>query len=210
MTKTSQCRVAILIVAIAGLVWLVPTARADAVLSVSTGFTMTDIGQEPGFGGDFDELSYSGSTNSITLAPNTPTVEQVNTYVYTVGTNSNTGGTYTGLPLDPWTISINGSSAQTVNQIYDTTISSSDSVTVYPGAQLKFDLGAEGTLYVTPLGYTAGPQGNGVSAQTSVDATLTLVPVPLPASAGIGFSMLAGVGILAVLRKRFSRRVRIA
>jgi len=36
------------------------------------------------------------------------------------------------------------------------------------------------------------------------------LPVPLPASAGIGFSMLAGFGALAALRKRMKRRAAIS
>jgi hypothetical protein len=37
-----------------------------------------------------------------------------------------------------------------------------------------------------------------------------VVPVPLPASAGVGFSMLAGFGVLWMARKRLSQNTRIA
>jgi hypothetical protein len=43
-----------------------------------------------------------------------------------------------------------------------------------------------------------------------VNLNLGASPVPLPASAGVGFSMLAGFGVIFAFRKKLSRKARIA
>jgi hypothetical protein len=59
------------------------------------------------------------------------------------------------------------------------------------------------------FGYSvAGGNSYGVTRLGS--ASVAAVPVPLPAAAWAGFSMLGGFGMLAGLRKRLSRKSRIA
>jgi hypothetical protein len=88
-------------------------------------------------------------------------------------------------------------------------------------AQVAADLGPGGTPQ-SPLDYTvaalvADPSAFPDNQAQGQDQALVVFPtgsfsspVPLPATAGVGFSMLAGFGVLAAARKRLGRRPQIA
>jgi hypothetical protein len=55
-----------------------------------------------------------------------------------------------------------------------------------------------------------GPVIGNVSVTIGIGASIGTSSVPLPKSAGVGFGMLAGIGTLISLRKRFARKLEIA
>jgi len=141
-----------------------------------------------GYPNDWDIVTLSAASGSLTLEYGAPQVVVVNPLTFEVGINADYGWTDTDVLTRD--ITVNGvTKLLSLSNPMDVVISYSDTLHVYEGSPVTF-----GNIIVTPLGWATGLVNSGTS---SVSARFEAVPAP-------GAILLGsiGVGLVGWLRRR--------
>jgi hypothetical protein len=122
------------------------------------GFFQYGIGYNTG-DPNFDQLLIAPDTGSITLTEGSPQIVTINLFSFGVAINSAYEEMVTGLS-SARSLTVNGVT-HSITQPFQVQISNLDTLTIFDGPTVRFDLGPVGHVDVTPLGVSLPPQNLG-------------------------------------------------
>jgi len=162
------------------------SAQADMVDWATGGAKLIKLGNT-GYDNDWDIVTLTPASGSLTLELWTPQEVVVNSLTFEVGINADYG--WTDPDVLTRDITVNGvTKLLSLSNPMDVVISSSDTLHVYEGLPVIF-----GNIIVTPLGWTTGLVNGGGTMTSSVSARFVLVPVPAAVLLGMLGLSVAGL-----------------